>query len=52
MPIQISGRSTSEIKSDSTVKRTIVDMSKLTQNIHNIMDEQKEKEKEERKKED
>lgn len=42
----------SETKNDSAVKRTIVDMSKLTQNIHNIMGEQKEKEKQERKKED
>jgi len=42
----------SEIKSDTNVKRTIVDMSKLTQNIHNIMDQKKEEEKQERKKED
>lgn len=39
----------SEIKEDNTVKRTILDMSKLTENIRTIMDSEKEKEKEKNK---
>lgn len=39
----------SEIKEDNSVKRTILDMSKLTENIRNIMDNEKEKEKEKNK---